>query len=76
MSNNINPYDNLANAIIVQAAKDYKDAVKKLKRGRKNSEAERIRNECLRFFRSEWFNTLTEIDPEFLISKLNEEVET
>lgn len=75
MKNNLNPYDDLANGIVLQAVKDYRDANKKLSRGRRNNEAERMENECLRFFRSRWFSALTEIDPEFLIRRLDEEVE-
>lgn len=75
MSNYLDPYDSLANGIILQAVKDYRDANKKLKRGRINHEAERMKNECLRFFRSRWFTSLTEVDPEFLIRKLEAEVE-
>ncbi len=71
---NLDPYEELANAIVLQAVKDYRDAVKKLSRGRKNTEAERMKNECLRFFRSGWFTKLTDVDPEFLIRKLDEEV--
>lgn len=73
MNNNLNPYDELANAIVLQAAKDYRDANKKLSKGRRNQEAERVKNDCLRFFRSQWFSVLTEIDVEFLIRRLDEE---
>ena len=72
--NNLNPYEVLANAIVLQAVKDYRDANKKLSRGRKNREAWYTKDECLHFFRSGWFGTLTEIDPEYLIRKLDEEV--
>lgn len=75
MSKNINPYEGLASGIILQAVKDYRDANKKLERGRKNQDASRMKQECLRFFRSGWFSALTAIDPEFLIKKLDEEVE-
>lgn len=75
MSKNINPYEGLANGIVLQAVKDYRDANKKLARGRNNQEASRMKQECLRFFRSGWFGALTTIDPEFLIKKLDEEVE-
>ena len=75
MKNNLNPYGELANSIVLQAVKDYRDANKKLSRGRINHEAERMKNECLRFFRSRWFATLTGIEPEFLIRRLDEEVE-
>lgn len=71
---NLDPYQELANAIVVLASKDYTVAVKKLDRGRKNEAAQRTKDECLRFFRSAWFRRLTEIDPEFLIKKLNSEV--
>lgn len=75
MNKQLNPYEGLANGIILQAVKDYRDANKKLARGRKNQDASRIKQECLRFFRSGWFGALTSIDSEFLIKKLDEEVE-
>lgn len=77
MSSNkdLNPYEGLANAIVLQAVKDYRDANVKLARGRRNQDASRMKQECLRFFRSGWFGALTAIDPEFLIKKLDEEVD-
>lgn len=75
MNNYLDPYDSLANGIILQAVKDYRDANKKLSRGRKNQAAQQMKDECLRFFRSKWFSALTEVDPEFLIRKLDTEVE-
>ena len=73
-SNTEDPYTGLANAIILQAVKDYRDALKRLSRGRANKDAEIKRQEILNFFRSDWFGVLTEIDPEMLIRKLDEEV--
>ena len=58
--NSYDPYEQLANAIV--------------SRGRKNQAALETKEECLRFFRSGWFKALTEIDPEYLIKKLDEEV--
>jgi len=72
---NFNPYEELANAIVLGAVKDYRAAVKKLSRGRKNTEAQEMKDECLRFFRSGWFGVLTGIDPEVLIEKLDAEVD-
>ena len=49
-----NAYENLANAIIVQAAEDYRAALKKIKAQHKNKD---VINEALRierFFRSGW----------------------
>lgn len=76
MKEYLDPYEALANAIIMQAVKDYRDALRKLKRGRKNTDAERTKAEVERFFRSGLFSALTEIDPEMLIRKLNEEVKS
>lgn len=73
-ANTEDPYTGLANAIILQAVKDYRDAIKKLSRGRVNKDAEIKKQEILNFFRSDWFSVLTEIDPEMLIRKLDEEV--
>ena len=70
----MDPYENLANAIVLSAANEYRDALKKLARGRRNSDAERTKAECLRFFRSGWFGILTSLDPEVLIDKLDAEV--
>ena len=73
-ANTEDPYTGLANAIILQAVKDYRDALKKLSRGRANKDAEIKKQEILNFFRSDWFGVLTEIDPEMLIRKWDEEV--
>ena len=58
----MNPYEELANAIVLQAVKDYR-----------LHEDEQELASIERFFRSGWFNTLTSIDPEMLISKLRTE---
>lgn len=74
MSNlSMDPYESLANAIVLQAVKDFRDANKKLAKGRKNSVAQDVKNECIRFFKSPFFGVLTNIDPEMLIQKLEEE---
>ena len=58
----MNPYENLANAIVLQAVKDYRLT---------DDEAELV--EIERFFRSDWFGVLTDVDPEYLIRKLRKE---
>lgn len=58
----MNPYEELANAIVLQAVKDY----------RLHDDEQELAS-IERFFRSGWFNTLTSIDPEMLISKLRKE---
>lgn len=69
------PYENLANSIILLAVKDYRDALKKLKKWPRNEAAQIRKNEVERFFRSAWYRELTSVDGEFLISKLQAEVE-
>ena len=61
-------YEKLANAIILQAVKDYRGALKILKK-----RPESI-SEVERFFRSGWYQVLTEVDGEMLIRRLLEEV--
>lgn len=58
----MDPYQELANAIVLQAVKDYRMA-----------EDEQDLKEIERFFRSSWFGVLTSIDPDLLISKLRKE---
>ena len=70
----IDPYENLANAIVLQAVKDYRDALKRLKKKPGNQAAMSDAMECERFFRSGWFQTLTSLDGEVLIEKLHREV--
>lgn len=55
-------YENLANAIIVKACKDYKVG------------SERQRKLIEHFFKSEMFLIITDLCPETLIRKLREEV--
>ena len=68
------PYEALANAIVLQACEDYRTALRKLKKNPKNQEAMSEAMECERFFRSGWYQALTSVDGEYLIRKLREEV--
>jgi hypothetical protein len=68
-------YENLANAIILQAVKDYRTALKCLKANPRNRAASADRNEIERFFRSQWFSVLTDVDGESLIRSLTKEVD-
>jgi hypothetical protein len=69
------PYENLANSIVLLAVKDYRDALKKLKKWPRNEAAQIMKAEVERFFRSAWYRELTSVDGEYLISKLQAEVE-
>ena len=70
----LDPYQELANAIIIQAANDYRRALRQLKQHPYNQSAQIECEFIERFFRSGWFSLLTKISPEFLIRKLYEEV--
>ena len=67
-------YEQLANAIILQAVKDYRDALKKLKKRPRYEPAKDMISEVERFFHSDWYRELTSVDGNFLIEKLRSEV--
>ena len=69
----MDPYENLANAIVLHAVKDWRAARKKLKKRPKNEEAKLMVKDCEEFFRSDWFTALTDVDGEVLLRKLQEE---
>lgn len=58
----MNHYEKLANAIVLQAVRDWRDGSEENKR------------EVERFFRSSWFSVLTRLEPDILISKLRKEL--
>lgn len=62
--------ERLANAIILQAVKDYRKALK----GPSLNAA--VIAECERFFRSDWFRMLTKVDGEYLITNIRKEYPT
>ena len=67
----IQPFEDLANAIILQAVKDYRSALKYSKNTQYPSATVRS---IEKFFHSTWFSILSDIDPDYLISKLKKEV--
>lgn len=71
---NLGPYEALGNAVVLQAVKDYREAVHKLSRGKKNTNAESTKQECERFFQSPYFNVFTQLDGKALLSQLEKEV--
>ena len=64
------PYRTLANAIIVQAAKDYRKALRQLRRNPRYETARNEKNDVERFFHSEWFHFLTDEDPDYRLEYL------
>ena len=69
-----NPYEKLANGIVLQAVSDYRTALKKVKKNPNNREAIDEALQIEKFFRSEWYQVLTSVDGEYLIDRLLKEV--
>lgn len=69
----MDPYEKLANAIVLSAARDYRAALKRLKKNPKSKDAMHDAMACERFFRSGWYSTLTSVNGEYLIERLRKE---
>ena len=68
----LDPYQELANAIIVSASKDYMRAYKKYLRTGEGY-ANVMKEE--RFFFTDWFNTLSDANPTYLVSAMRKKCE-
>ena len=68
-------FEGLANAIIIQAAVDYRLALKQLRQNPDFQSAVSMKYEVERFFRSEWFSLLTRFNGPELMARLITEVE-
>ena len=67
-------WEDLSQAIIMQAVTDYRKARRRVRHFPDQKGAQATIKEVERFFRSQWFAQLTDIDGEMLIKKLREEV--
>ena len=72
------PDQDLANAIIIQAARDYRTALRGIRRstgkaGKKYWNYEKTVSDCERFFTGEVFELLTDLDGAWLMRKLRNE---
>ncbi len=73
-SRSLDPYERLGNAIIIQAVKDYRKELKRLRKNRCAGSAGAEVKSIEKFFHSQLFGVLTNIDPDELIRKIREEV--
>ena len=64
------PYENIANAVILQACIDYRRVYGNFLR---DGDASKL-NELERFFRSNWYKKLTNLDGENLMERLRNQV--
>ena len=60
-------YVELANAIVLQAFKDYRKALFKMVQEPGEWKHRSTKKKLEQFFHSKWYRTLTELDPEILI---------
>ena len=68
----LDPYQELANAIIVSASKDYMRAYKKYLRT--GIDYDKVMKEE-RFFFTDWFNILSDANPDYLVSAIRKKCE-
>ena len=69
----MDPWQSLANAIVISAAKDYRAELRRIRRNPKSKTAISEIAVLERFFRSDWYAMLTNAPGEALIRKLKEE---
>ena len=63
-------YEKLAAAIVVQAAKDYKEALRQEARGKATPSTQSTIIECELFFKSQWFEALSDLDGPVLMERI------
>ena len=71
----VDGWELLANAIIVQAAKDFRQAYRRLKHKPDDGYAQRELRECTKFFHSQYFELLTNVDGPALLQQIIREMD-
>lgn len=77
--NGFDPWCDLANSIVLKAVEDWQRAAYLMWENRGSTEAQmerhrqakRVKAECEKFFRSDWFSTLCGLDGESILLQLN-----
>lgn len=69
-------YQNLINAIILRAVKDYRRALRGLQKYPHYPLFIKRKKDVEAFFRSQWFRDLCDLDGETMLRKLQKEVNT
>lgn len=68
----VDGYELLANAIIVQATKDYRSAYRRKLKFPHDRSAQGAMERIERFFRSGWYEMLTSLDGDMILQKVRE----
>ena len=69
------PWQSLANAIIVQACEDYRTVCEMVKLKPRSKRWRKERRKLLEFFKSEYCSLLSKVDVDVLIEKINKDME-
>jgi len=69
------PWENLANAIILQAVEDYRKCRRRVRRWPDQKEAQAMIREIEKFFHSRWFCQLADVDGIKILEQLKKEGE-
>lgn len=73
----IDEYQLLANAIVLQAANDWKRANREMDKSKplspKWKEWNKLKKECEEFFHSEWYGKLTALEGNYILERLKKE---
>ena len=71
----VQPWQKLANAIVEQAVEDYRKAQARIKANPMIAGHAKVELRQLeQFFRSQWFEALTDVDGQLILSRLKKEV--
>ena len=67
-------YEYIFEQVLIRAAKDYRNALKRLYRHPENPSALATKKEVECFFYSQWFTVLTKVNPSVIIKGIQEEI--
>ena len=67
-------WSGMAESTVLQAAEDYRRALKKLQKKPDDTQARETKEEIEDFFRRGWFRKAYHIEPDYMIRKLKEEI--
>lgn len=71
-SRGYDPYENLANAIIAESVKEFKLACKHIAQNKNVEQEEITKREIISFFKSDFYDRITELPREVIINYLND----
>ena len=71
----VNPFEDLAQAIIVQAVSDYRYTTNRLQAKLENGRLQNRKKEIEEFFCSSWFQMLTDLNGERLMHQLQADMQ-